>query len=536
MQRPGALDSRAASAHPAALPRRPRAGGEPRLVLGIVRRLQVLLPVAIMLFVVVHQAVQSLLLPDEAVGARFLVNVAVYGLVGPWVTWRTLGWIAKRLEQQSAAEARAGRDERFLAAIAAGSADAILGLDADGFVRSWSRGAREILGYAEAEIVGRPVAELMPPGLQPHGNPALIRRALEERGYLRGLQARCRHKDGRVVAVDLTQTLVRAEGGAPLGSSVILRDMSTRIEAEREIMTLNRQLEARVVERTRQLEEASAALRERNEALRAANAELEDLDALKDEFVALVSHELRAPLTNVRASAELLLAREEDPAKRDKLEIVGQEAERLARLVRGVLDASRMRAGRFTVKPAPIEAGELVRASMTRLSEEMVARVCLSLQDTSPGPHWVLADAERVGEVLDNLLDNALKYSPPGSTIEIVVGPNAAPKASSGPVTVETSKTGMVGNGRVTKETVTKETVQFAITDHGIGIPPEETERIFDRFHRVERGDAKQTYGHGLGLYIARQIIEAHGGTLVVRSRQGEGSTFLFRLPAAPEE
>jgi signal transduction histidine kinase len=275
-----------------------------------------------------------------------------------------------------------------------------------------------------------------------------------------------------------------------------------------------------VAERTRQLELAGTKLRERNEALRAANHELEELDALKDEFVALVSHELRAPLTNVRASAELLLAKEEDPAKRDKLEIVGQEAERLARLVRGVLDAGRMRAGRFTVKPGPFDAADLVRASLARLGDEDAARVRAKLPAEAP---WVLADAERVGEVLDNLLDNALKYSPDGSKIEVTIQskPRGESNAASEMAQPASTKT---------------DDVQFAITDHGIGIPPEERERIFDRFHRVERGDARETYGHGLGLYIARQIIEAHGGTLAVDSRQGEGSTFVFRLPAAPEE
>jgi signal transduction histidine kinase len=154
----------------------------------------------------------------------------------------------------------------------------------------------------------------------------------------------------------------------------------------------------------------------------------------------------------------------------------------------------------------------------------------------SPEAPWVLADAERVGEVLDNLLDNALKYSPPGSKIDIAVQSDTVATPMAEGASMDQRAEGAALRSPSDRDRPRHGDVQFAITDHGIGIPPEERERIFDRFHRVERGDARETYGHGLGLYIARQIIEAHGGTLAVRSRQGEGSTFVFSLPAAPEE
>jgi signal transduction histidine kinase len=233
----------------------------------------------------------------------------------------------------------------------------------------------------------------------------------------------------------------------------------------------------------------------------AANEELTQLDRLKDEFVSLVSHELRAPLTNINASVELLLA-EDPPAKsRAKLEIIGQEAQRLTRLVQSVLDVSRIQAGRLELLTAPVEPAALCRAAIARQPADRPWRL-----DVARGTPPVLADAERVPEVLGNLLDNAVKYSEPGTAVDLSVRP------------------------------LGEDEVLFAVADHGIGIAPDELARIFERFHRVERGDARDTYGHGLGLYIARRLVEAHGGRMWAESTPGTGSTFLFTLPVAPEE
>jgi len=249
--------------------------------------------------------------------------------------------------------------------------------------------------------------------------------------------------------------------------------------------------------------EAMASLKAKNEALEVANEYLQQLDALKDEFVSLVSHELRAPLTNINASVELLLARRPADGAREKLEIIGHEAQRLTRLVQGVLDVSRMEAGRLDLQRAPVDPDQLCHAAVMQLGETghtwniEIAR----------GAPAVLADADRAVQVLGNLLANAVKYSPPGSRVDLAARP--APDGAA---------------------------VLFSVSDRGAGIPPDEVDRIFERFHRVERGDARETYGHGLGLYIARKIVEAHSGRIWVESTPGVGSTFLFTLPAAPEE
>jgi signal transduction histidine kinase len=217
----------------------------------------------------------------------------------------------------------------------------------------------------------------------------------------------------------------------------------------------------------------------------------------------LVSHELRAPLTNINASVELMLLSTESPKLRSKLEIIGHEASRLTRLVQSVLDVSRMEAGRLELQTAPVEVERLCRTAVERHLPSGTPHHLELAAGTPP----VLVDEDRALQVLGNLLSNAAKYSPPGSCIDLEA--RLAPLG---------------------------ETVLFAVSDRGVGIPLEELQRVFERFHRVDRHDARETYGHGLGLYIARKIVEAHGGQIWVESTPGKGSTFMFTLPRAPEE
>ncbi len=466
------------------------------------RRLRIVLPAAIFLFVVLHQAWSVASIDALSIVPRFAAGVLVYGLIGPLVTYWTLDWVSRVFERQRDAEERARRNERDLASISSGSADAILTLNTNGFITSWNRGAGEIFGHSAEAIVGKHIGVLMPEALQASGTLAPLRDRVRERGFVRGFQARCLHADGRAVPVDLTETVLRGQAGEIAGASMILRDMTARIETEKSILTLNRELEARVEERTAQLRTASMALIMKNEALEDANAELERLDTLKDEFVALVSHELRAPLTNINASTELLLMKEPVGGARDKLEIIGQEAQRLTRLVQGVLDVSRIQAGRFELRPAPTAPDELCRRALAALGADS-ARVTVDILPETPD---ALADFDRVVEVIVNLLENAVKYSWPESRIDLAVGPD-----------------------------VDGTRVRFRVADHGVGVPAAELDMIFDRFHRVERGDARETYGHGLGLYIARGIVEAHGGRIEATSTSGQGSTFAFWLPTAAE-
>jgi signal transduction histidine kinase len=283
--------------------------------------------------------------------------------------------------------------------------------------------------------------------------------------------------------------------------SWITGQLREKEEAEGRIRQLNWELEQRVAQRTEELARAYEELRERNEALETANEELKELDQLKSDFVSMVSHELRAPLTNINGSIELMLTDGDmDPnAQRTMLRIIGEQTARLTRLVQGILNVSRIEARKLEIHPQAIDVKPLMEKAIENLSRtESIHEFKLPER---PLP-LVWADPDRLEEILANLIDNAVKYSPEGGTIKL---------------------SARESDGRLI----------ISVTDPGVGIPAKELDKIFEKFHRVDRGDARTTYGHGLGLYISKRFIEAHGGDIWVDSKLGKGSTFSFTLPLA---
>jgi signal transduction histidine kinase len=229
-------------------------------------------------------------------------------------------------------------------------------------------------------------------------------------------------------------------------------------------------------------------------------AELRRLSSLRADFVSLVSHEVRTPMAAVIGSARTLQQRwrELSGEQRDAfLALIADETDRLAALVGEVLDSSRIEAGTFSYTFAELDLAGLITetvatAELARNSVSITSEVAPDL----PGVH---GDPLRLRQVLTNLIDNAVKYSPAGTPVEVRAN------AVDGQATVE-------------------------VVDHGSGIPLEDQQLIFEKFGRVRGTSSKP--GTGLGLYIARAIAEAHGGTLVVRSDPGAtGSTFALTLP-----
>lgn len=233
--------------------------------------------------------------------------------------------------------------------------------------------------------------------------------------------------------------------------------------------------------------------------------ERRELDRMKDQFVSVVSHELRTPLTSVRGSLGLLasgaMMLESVPARR-MLEIAVANTERLARLVDDILDLERLRAGRVDLELGPVDAASLLTTVAESLAAgATVAQVALAVDASTM---TVLADADRIVQVLTNLVGNAVKFSPPGATVTLA-------------------------DWRVGDE------VHLSVRDEGRGIPPGQLERIFLPFEQVDRRDALEKGGSGLGLAIARGIVEQHGGRIWAESEVGVGSTFVVALPALEE-
>ena len=248
----------------------------------------------------------------------------------------------------------------------------------------------------------------------------------------------------------------------------------------------------------RLLEEEGETAAARSAELVAANMRLAELDRLKTDFVSMVSHELRTPLGLIKGYTGSLLQPDlvpDEATRREFLTVIDEETDRLTELVSNLLDMSRIEAGGLRVDPHPTELGRLLEASGARLRVREPDRQ-LAL-DVPPELPRVLADEQRIAQVLDNLLTNAARYSPPDTRIGVRA------RAVDGHVEV-------------------------AVQDHGPGVPEDKRELVFDKFVRLDNHPG----GSGLGLAICRGIVQAHGGRIWVEANRDRGSTFAFSLPA----
>lgn len=236
--------------------------------------------------------------------------------------------------------------------------------------------------------------------------------------------------------------------------------------------------------------------------------ELEQLNQIKNEFISMVSHELRTPLTAVKGFVKVVLTGEAGAvnAQQEKfLHIADQSIDRLTVLISDLLDISRIESGQLRLDVAPLDA----RAVVGRVIENIMPAVKgknLSIGSDLPARlPQVLADRERLMQVFDNLIHNAIKFTPEG-----------------GKITVAAANKG--------------DFINFSVADTGIGIAPDDHDRIFEKFYQVESGTTRSTGGTGLGLAIVKSIVELHGGQIWVESEQGRGATFQFLIPRAKTE
>jgi two-component system phosphate regulon sensor histidine kinase PhoR len=232
-------------------------------------------------------------------------------------------------------------------------------------------------------------------------------------------------------------------------------------------------------------------------------SELRRLERVRRDFVANVSHEFKTPLTAIRGFAETLLggALEDVEHRARFVEIICEHAARLTRLTDDLLKLSTIEAGGLALEPRRVDAAELLNSCVesSRFSAEKKNQT-LVVQCTG-SPIHVRGDAARLRDVLQNLVDNAIQYTPEGGRIIV------SAEANSGEIV-------------------------FTVADNGIGIPHADQERIFERFYRVDEARSREVGGTGLGLAIAKHIVEAHGGRIWVESKVGEGSRFHFSVPA----
>jgi PAS domain S-box-containing protein len=304
-------------------------------------------------------------------------------------------------------------------------------------------------------------------------------REARESGTPLELEYRILAKDGAIVWLQDSYTIVRDETGRPWYTQGYALDVTARkqAEADREALLSQAQLQ---------------------------NERLRELDRMKDEFVALVSHELRTPLTSIRGYLELLLDETDatfEPLHLEWLGVIDRNSERLLALVEDLLLKAQVNAGKVSLSMSEVDLAAIVEQS-TLTGAPVAAARGITLVSSAESLPPVAGDPVRIGQVIDNLISNALKFTPAGGRVEV-------------------------------RACLVDGCARIEVADTGHGISAAEQERLFERFYRTSKAQTDAVPGVGLGLSIAKAIINAHGGDIDCTSTEGDGSTFSIELPLA---
>jgi PAS domain S-box-containing protein len=360
--------------------------------------------------------------------------------------------------------------QQYLAAIVESAEDAIISKTLESVVTSWNSGAERLFGYTAEEMIGQSITKLIPAG---HDNeePEIISR-LRKGERIEHYETQRVRKDGSIVDISLTVSPIRDVEGHIVGASKIARDISDR----------------------KRFEEREKAARQQAEAASRA----------KDEFLATVSHELRTPLTAVLGWVKMLATGPMDTATSKKaLDVIERNVRSQAKLIEDLLDVSRIISGKLRIDVKPLDLAAVISASVdvVRSAAEAKHIRIQTIVDSSVGS--IAGDAERLQQVVWNLLSNAVKFTP-----------------RAGSIRVELSRE--------------RSHVEIKVTDTGVGIHKDFLPYVFNRFSQADTSITRTHGGLGVGLAIAKSLVELHGGTISVNSPgEGKGSTFTIRLPIA---
>lgn len=349
-------------------------------------------------------------------------------------------------------ESRAQEEADKLAAIVNSTDDAIVSRDIRGFIKTFNPGAERMYGYRAEQVVGKNVNLFVPRGYDEEMSH--ITKRLMRGESINQLETERLTKDGRRIPVSLSFAPLFDSEGRVTGTSVIARDITERKQAEKR----------------------------------------------KNEFLSMASHELKTPLTSLKGYTEILQAELAEKGHKDIHEFMSKmdaQIDKMSHLVDDLLNLSRVETGELQIKPEMFD--------LTRLITDVVHEMCITntackIHFTKGEACFIEADRGRIGQVILNLLTNAVKYSHPGSDIAV-------------------------------RLEQTPYEVSVHVEDKGIGIAERDQERIFEKFYRIGEKEHENYPGMGMGLYIASEIVKKHGGKMGVQSTLGKGSTFWFTLP-----
>jgi PAS domain S-box-containing protein len=351
--------------------------------------------------------------------------------------------------------------QALLASIIESSADAIVSKTLEGYVTSWNLGASRLFGYSAEEMVGKSITQIIPSELHNEEKEILARlRRGEQIDHFETVRVR---KDGRRIAISLTVSPIRNASGAIVGASKVARDISERKQAE-------------------------AALRE--------------ADRRKDEFLAMLAHELRNPLAPIRnATALVCRAQDLNPELHTACGIIDRQVRQMTHLVDDLLDVSRITAGRVRLQEEVLDLSAVLALAIESSRPALENSGNEFALDLPQQPIYVRGDRVRLAQVFSNILGNAAKYTPGGGNVRLEL-----------------------------RREDTQAVVR--IRDSGIGIPPHMLKFVFDLFAQVDRAYDRTGGGLGVGLTVAKRLVEMHHGRIEAMSLGvNTGSEFVVRLP-----
>ncbi len=368
------------------------------------------------------------------------------------------------------------RDERTLAAVLANerlaaivesSDDIIVSKTLDGIITSWNRGAEQILGYTAAEVVGNHVSMLVSPE-QVEDIEAILKR-IRRGEKVDHYHTRRRRKDGVVIDVSLTVSPIRNEKGEIVGASKVGRDITAQTQAEADRESLVEQLR--------------------------------DQDRRKDEFLAMLAHELRNPLGVISNGVQLVQTVKKPEMLAELGDLIQHQVRHLTHLIDDLLDVSRITQGKIDLRRQTIELASTVNRAVEAVRSLVNDRRHTLTVSLPNEPIRFVADPTRIEQILGNLLTNAAKYSDPGGSIRLSAG-------------------------------IEGDEVVFRVQDTGYGIAADMLPKVFGLFTQVDATIDRSQGGLGIGLTLVRSLVEMHGGSVAAASEgKGKGAEFTVRLP-----
>lgn len=341
-----------------------------------------------------------------------------------------------------------------LAAIVETSDDAIVSKTLESVVTSWNASAERMFGYTAEEMIGQTIYKIIPADRQDEEPLILARLKTGER--VDHFETKRQKKDGRLLDVSLTISPLKDVQGNIIGLSKIARDITEKKQEEQR----------------------------------------------KNDFIGMVSHELKTPLTSLAAIIQLAhgkLKNSDDNFLSGAMDNANRQVKKMTNMITGFLSVSRLEAGHLLLEKRPFDLGLLIREVLS----DTILTVNSHNFNVEECDHIIVdADPDKISLVLSNLISNAVKYSPKGRRVEVRCG-------------------------------VDGKMVVISVKDEGMGIKPQDIGQIFDRYYRVATNHTRHISGFGVGLYLSAEIIKQHNGTIWVESESGEGSTFYFSLPLA---